>query len=196
MIGNESSFRISPRGEVKRSVLGVSHYLSWGEGGGGENDSDTKKFPDPNLIAFMFFGDPLRSCKKKFRASLQTQCQNIANEFLTFINKDPSQPSFWPFEDPHGLLKEIEGPHFLLHSPAPFDVNNDWSLGERDVILKSGQWIVLWSLADFQQFSMFGRRIRIVKCATKLDTSHRFLGDISEGTYQNVGRIRTIDPIG
>ena len=32
-------------------------------GGGGGNVLDAKKFPDPNLIAFMFFGNPLRPFK-------------------------------------------------------------------------------------------------------------------------------------
>ena len=92
-------------------------------GVGRENAFDAKKFPDLNMIAFVFFGYTLRSFKNN-QNSLQT-CQNMTHEsFLLLLQKTPTNPAFDLSRSPMFYWKKIESAHCLLHSPPPLELNN------------------------------------------------------------------------
>ena len=85
---------------------------------GGKSVFDAKKFPAPNLIAFMFFGYLLRAFKKD-QDPPSNEIPNMANEsFLNLLEKTP--PSLLlAFQGPCVLLKVIEAPIFSSPSPPP-----------------------------------------------------------------------------
>ena len=79
-----------------------------------------KKIPDPNLIAFMFFGHPFNGLKK---------FQNMAHEsFLLLLRKTPppkkKKKRFFTVQGPHILLRKNLGSSIFLPTP-PSNLNND-----------------------------------------------------------------------
>ena len=63
-----------------------------------------KKFPDPNLIAFMCFGHPFNGLKK---------FQSMANEsFLQLLRKTPPPPKKKKKKKKKNLFFTVQGPIF------------------------------------------------------------------------------------